>query len=535
MAQTYTLDEAAKRLGITPDVLKRRLKEDWKSLRAFRDGSTLRFRTGDVDELARSLGGVSDPSLQLASLDPDAVSLSSSDFKVPTSKKAPPPAEEPLIFELSSSESISFEDPAPSKSKGDSDVRLETPPPRPSRHEPEGTDEIDLDLAGPGSAIIREGSAARLSPHKSSTKLSAADSNNRIDKPNLAESSEFELSLEADSDDFELQINDDSSENDVLIGKLPGGSKKPGESGINLRDPKDSGINLEGKGASAKPGMKLNKPAKPPVQEPSDDDFELSLDPPSSSPSGARSGRLPKISASDSEFELSLDDPSGDDSLMAAAAKDDENNDIFETDFEIPALDEADESASQAKALDDSDSDSDTDQESSDFDLALDSSDIEAEDESASQVVLLEDESDEVEPVPTSARRKPKPQKAVEESDEDDDALSLDPSLSEVEVEDEDDEDAAGALQGIRQRSRYDDDEDEDDEEVERATPVAAAQQWGVLPVLVLAPAFVMMLLGSLIGYEMLHTMWGYHQPRPPGAPIVRGVADMFDMNVKEQ
>ena len=66
MAQTYTLEEAALRLGITADEMKRRLKEDWKTLRSFRDGPTLRFRAADIDELARSLGAASDPGLQLA-------------------------------------------------------------------------------------------------------------------------------------------------------------------------------------------------------------------------------------------------------------------------------------------------------------------------------------------------------------------------------------------------------------------------------------------------------------------------------------
>ena len=65
MAQTYTLDEAAKRIGVPLDEFKRRIKDDWKTLRSFRDGSTLRFRSSDIDELARSLGEASDPGLQL--------------------------------------------------------------------------------------------------------------------------------------------------------------------------------------------------------------------------------------------------------------------------------------------------------------------------------------------------------------------------------------------------------------------------------------------------------------------------------------
>ena len=65
MAQTYTLDEAAVRLGITPDVLKRRIRDDWKTIRSFRDGATLRFRASDIDDLARTLGQASDPGVQM--------------------------------------------------------------------------------------------------------------------------------------------------------------------------------------------------------------------------------------------------------------------------------------------------------------------------------------------------------------------------------------------------------------------------------------------------------------------------------------
>src|SRR5262249_18300452 len=57
--------------------------------------------------------------------------------------------------------------------------------------------------------------------------------------------------------------------------------------------------------------------------------------------------------------------------------------DIFETDFDVPALEE--ESGSEAVALDDAD----TNLDSSDFDLALEEGDVAAQDESGSQVVAL--------------------------------------------------------------------------------------------------------------------------------------------------
>src|SRR6202035_574911 len=62
--------------------------------------------------------------------------------------------------------------------------------------------------------------------------------------------------------------------------------------------------------------------------------------------------------------------------------------DIFESDFDIPAL--AEEGAGESATVD-------TELESSDFDIALDDSELAADEESGSQVVALDEE--EVEPV----------------------------------------------------------------------------------------------------------------------------------------
>src|SRR3954469_13055176 len=81
MAQYYTLEEAARKLQLTPDEVKK-VAED-KKVRTFRDRGTLRFRSQDIDELARSLGLGSEPDLQLGEVPPPKKSNS------PTPKKAP--------------------------------------------------------------------------------------------------------------------------------------------------------------------------------------------------------------------------------------------------------------------------------------------------------------------------------------------------------------------------------------------------------------------------------------------------------------
>src|SRR4051795_9776162 len=67
MAQYYTLDEAAQKLGLSTDAFRRKLATEWKTNpRRYPDGATLRFQVREIDELARTRGGGSDPDLQLA-------------------------------------------------------------------------------------------------------------------------------------------------------------------------------------------------------------------------------------------------------------------------------------------------------------------------------------------------------------------------------------------------------------------------------------------------------------------------------------
>ncbi len=237
-----------------------------------------------------------------------------------------------------------------------------------------------------------------------------------------AKESDFDLSpadsgsgsvlLEPDQgDDFSLELPDDGAAAPEMSA-LSGPS-----SGISLQNPVDAGISLEEGSpdasdmdfdlsleveATPKPvptssldgdnsdsGFELSLDADDsghqaaPTEAGADSEFELSLD---ADDSGQQAAASP--GDSDSEFELTLDDSgnlSADDSSVAQVKGDSEEKDIFETDFEVPALE--DESGSQVAALD-------TDLDSSDFDIALDDSAVE-EDESQSQVVALDEEADE--------------------------------------------------------------------------------------------------------------------------------------------
>src|SRR3954468_15237915 len=72
MAQFYTLEEAARVLGLSSDDLKS--KAQHREIRAFLDGGSWRFRVVDVDELARRRGLGSDAELRLSDLEVPAAS-----------------------------------------------------------------------------------------------------------------------------------------------------------------------------------------------------------------------------------------------------------------------------------------------------------------------------------------------------------------------------------------------------------------------------------------------------------------------------
>src|SRR5271155_2353486 len=71
MAQFYTLEEAARVLGMSSEELKS--KAQTREVRAFLDGGSWRFRVVDVDELARRRGLGSDAELRLSDLEVPAM------------------------------------------------------------------------------------------------------------------------------------------------------------------------------------------------------------------------------------------------------------------------------------------------------------------------------------------------------------------------------------------------------------------------------------------------------------------------------
>jgi excisionase family DNA binding protein len=372
----------------------------------------------------------------------------------------------------------------------DSDVRLDPNSPTP-RKEKVGrdsdsmlTEEIDLDAElrqaeqaaktrampapskGKTKTKPKPGSEADL-PTVSPFELSGEDLAGAKAKKKPESSSDFDLApaagnqspIELGSDEIPLP----TSQEEVGLGELAGQSDK---SGINLKEPVDSGISLEQKEGSS-----------------DEIEFELSLDE-GSTPKPVKAG---KEVDSDSEFELTLDDSGGLAPLEEdKGAASDEEKDIFETDFEVPALD--DESGSQAVALDESD----TDLESSDFDLALGDEDIASDEESGSQVVALEDEEADA-AAATVAKKRPAPG-AEGEAEE---------ILGEDEVI-EDEEVGATPARAV-------------------AAPPAVWEAWAVIPVVLCS---VLLFVVGLMGFEMVRSMWGYRQPNGASGVVLKPLAE---------
>lgn len=380
--------------------------------------------------------------------------------------------------------------------------------------------ENDLDMDGP-----------TIPPPARAPKPEADDTDSSSDfelKPMGDSSSPLELG----SDEMQAMLGDD----EVSLGELTGSK---GASGINLQDPADSGISLEQEGSSEEMEFELSldagstpKPAPAneadtdsssdfelslgeedasPTDEGSSSEFELSLQDEDVSPTEGSSefelsldpegGELAVDdgssdlalespgSDSDSEFELSLDESGG--LAVEDEAGSEEDDNVLETDFEVPALDE--ESGSEAVALDEAD----TDLESSEFDLSLEG------EESGSQVVPLEDEEEYDEGAATVQRR------AAGALAEDDEGLEeLDDDLNEEPVLE---------------------DEEEGEVEVEAAAAPAPPAEWGALPALVMLPCTILLFVVGLMSFELIQGMWGYHRGTKVSNLIIHPIAKMFD------
>ncbi len=297
MAQFYSLDEAARILGMSADELKSKAQS--REVRAFQDRGTWQFKRADVDEMARKRGLGSDPDLSLSDLDleipPDSDDnvVNLSDYQLKTGDVTGSGERDMLLDDLSvppvltgSSSTIIGMKPtgkqpsdsdvkvvpnAGTRGASDSDVRLApSGKARPSDsdvrlaapHKPgdsdvtlvaEGTSDLPIPPRGKTPVFDPGETTLRPSPMLGSSGEVRAAGGDDVDSD-----SDFELTpssvidaLQPDSgSDFELTALDASDEFEAASPRSPSDSDVTGAlappSGVNLGRPTDSGINLMG-------------------------------------------------------------------------------------------------------------------------------------------------------------------------------------------------------------------------------------------------------------------------------------------------
>jgi len=407
MAQFYTLEEASRVLGMSPEDLKQ--KAQHREVRAFMDSGSWQFRVADIDELEVPDGSGSDEfdlsDFQLGTAKPDlgaktsdidvGQSGSGDDHDVQFDDLSLPPG--PLSNSSStiigmksggkhpSDSDVRLVPDNASKGASDSDVRLR--PDGPARRDNEsdvrlrpddpksGPSDSDVTLVNDDDASLPGLGAAKFVGGKPGD-AGRLGSSGEVAIPAAEGSSDFELMPSGDivaalqpesGSDFELTALDASDEFEATPLSGPSDSDvtaaQPSASGINLARPSDSGINLQGvggfdlsQGESARPAPKA-APAKPAAKP-----AAAKLDPSSatvmpgvtpSDPGATSMGMTEKDIFEDTDFSLEVAalDSDRDDRTVQIDRSSDFDLEESDSASEVFALDEDDVDQNAATAM----------------------------------------------------------------------------------------------------------------------------------------------------------------------------------------
>ncbi len=264
MAEFYSMEEAARVLGIGLDDLKRRIQSG--ELRQIGGGASPQFRKTDIDEFARRQGLGSDPDvnsdLSLDDLDFSDLFVSPGDSSAkpsPVGSAIAPAGMSTTSQEINPLGAASGVTPGASdiqvvkvapQGASDSDIRIV--PDSPAR---KGPSDSDVTLLSADSAVldISNLDIPGATSRPGDTALGTVEMGSSGEIPLLDEDSDFDLTPSGVIDalrpesgsDFELAALDSSSEFEVIgtqsATDIP---VKPSGSGVNLSKPNDSGIGL---------------------------------------------------------------------------------------------------------------------------------------------------------------------------------------------------------------------------------------------------------------------------------------------------
>jgi hypothetical protein len=403
MPQFYTLEEAARVLGMSAEELKNKAQS--REVRAFLDGGSWRFRVVDVDELARRRGLGSDAELRLSDLEVPAASapdegddLDLSEFQLGVAKPdlgaetmhfgkstAPTPegsSEHDILLDdlslppnpVTGSSSVIIGVSTTGKHPSDSDVRLVP-------DNVQSSSDSDVRLASPDAGMRRPsdsdvtlvkddtadhgiltpasgsdsglrgapllGSSAEVPASQSDSDFDLNPSSELIDALQPDSGSDFELTALDASDEFESTPMSKLSDSDVT-------AADPNTSGINLSRPSDSGINLQGAA-----GLGLGQADSIELAPLSDDEVPSTAKPgaPKKSlaatpPPAVRKGEKDIFDDTDFEVDVPLSDDSSDDKTVQLEAGSDFELEESDSASEVFAIDEeaVDQNAATAMA-----------------------------------------------------------------------------------------------------------------------------------------------------------------------------------------
>ena len=259
-ANYIKLDEAAEKLGISPDKLKEMI--DNNDIRAFRDGASFKFKTDEIDRVKATLGDVAeaaDDAIQLADdsldelvpvdgiLDDDdsADSLlvdeqAGGSATVIGDSGTPSAADSDLKLASGSDLGLSIDDDEIELTAADSAV------------EKAASSEISLDAPATSGDSDVLGGDPEITLSGSDTGVLAAGGGSDLELK-LEDDDSLDLTEDVPGEDSVLKLSgdDDASidldDEDLVLGSGVGSDVTlgGGDSGINLTNPADSGLSLE--------------------------------------------------------------------------------------------------------------------------------------------------------------------------------------------------------------------------------------------------------------------------------------------------
>ncbi|TWT52063.1 hypothetical protein KOR42_31600 [Thalassoglobus neptunius] len=334
MSKKYlSLEEAAKMLNVSPAELLRMREQN--EIRGFADRGNFKFKTDDVEALAREFGADSNPELPLLDDDDDQDDV----------------GEQPTVISKSG-----LEDLDDSLKSSDSDVRIVGGP--------------DIDLIDDSDSDVKlvgldSSDDIPVEEDKTAPEMNLGDSDSDVRLMGSPDEAEKVAEDTGSDSDVKLVSDDDDASDVTLMSSEHEAVRVSGDEQSVFADDDDSGISLDTDDSSligedsslmlgAGSGIALEGPTDSGIELTADEDDEgitLDLDDDSGISLVSDESGISLDAADDSGISLEEDDHSGTIPMMDALSDDS----VAETQFEIPPLE--DESPSSVFDLDTVDAD----------------------------------------------------------------------------------------------------------------------------------------------------------------------------------